>query len=496
MTDKNRPLKIFLTIFFSFFYIMGANSLYSYFTKAQNDDHLIVGVVFILFPAFLHSIFHFSFKSRQRKDLLLKQYKDQLWAWREDWRQRYSSPVGNEKLKLYVQIAFAIVFSAIGGIFFTNEVQSSLRRGDYIVLLILTFPLGGIFSGVGAIIQALKLKKFKGTKIKFHADHLCLGRLNRFDLTMPFPLPVGSKVSFNLICYNVYLQKSGKENQKRRDVLWDKSWQETYQQNSPYTHLSTQVEVPSDAPQTLVYHSYVKDENFIEFFGKKLPSYGQRGIEWILEVESDIEGIDFSFEFELPIFQGDALEDDLSFTKEELLQKDVTHLKNFQFISPIKEDGFDGYTIDSKKAIFACLGIAVFGLLFFVPGWWLIIQSFSSKISIMSVPKIFMGGVFSLLGGGIALLGLSTISFSQKIIFKKDHFEYSRLSLIGQRNKKVSFNAIKSAKIKTGVGVGNKSYYDLTLFEDLDKKNKYCSFWFNIPSKVEVAYLRELILRK
>ena len=488
MKNKTNGMIWFFHIFFGIFYIVTIKSFISYL-NTSNREHLHVAIIFfIVFPG-IHFLLNKLFTSVDKREELIKKNKDTPWRWRDDWKRRKANPDSAQKVLFYVSLGLGILFTVIGVLIISgNEFQYKLRREDYKILVVCFFPVVGVYSLFQSIKHYLKLKRFKGSHISFDSDYGVLGSFFRGKFVTPFSFPAGTRFEFKISCVKVYEVKRGKETRQHRTELWSRTWIGKKLYQIPYTEVPIEIEIPKDLPETLPLQTFLDHDNPINFFGKKVPKRSRRGIEWKITIVDKLPEVDFDYSFEIPICKGVGTEHSV-YTKAEALSDEVENLQRPEYFTTSHEDGYLNYIFNTSKANKASIVVCLFGIAFFSPGVGVLIYTFSNTLGVVSIFQIFMGTVFTLIGLLVFVLGVLTISFSQKITLGIDHLIYSNLSLFGLKEKRIFLNEVKSVKLESRYSSGTTKFYDILLFRQENQIEKLHKLAIKIPSEVEAQYL-------
>ena len=227
--------------------------------------------------------------SRERKQQAKRQelqsiHPRQPWMLRKDWAQgRAKSETRSGMAFVWI---FAIFWNAMSAplLFLFPDMVDEGGREAYIALL---FPLVGLGLLFWAIRMALRWRTFGKTWFEMAAVPGVLGRTLEGKIWTRFPRPPDQGVVLKLTCFNRYVTGSGKNRTTHEKILWQE------ERTVPFgAVLSTptaaaipvRIPLPADAPET-------NTEN---------PS---DSIHWVLAAEASVPGIDYSDEFEVPVFR-------------------------------------------------------------------------------------------------------------------------------------------------------------------------------------------------
>ncbi len=211
---------------------------------------------------------------------------DSPWLWRSDWAvSRAESRNRNKSISLWVG---AIFYNAIA---FTIAafVEPKLWRTSNLAALV---PLA--FCGVGVILAGVALrasvrrKRFGQTYFEFASLPFSPGRSLKGAIHLRFNTAARHGIDLRLSCVRQVVTGTGKDRSVRKSILWeaDNNVPQELLVPGPLGDAVIPVDfsIPSDAYESN--HDQPNDQ-----------------VLWLLHAQADVPGVDFSDDFEVPVFR-------------------------------------------------------------------------------------------------------------------------------------------------------------------------------------------------
>ena len=206
------------------------------------------------------------------------------WLWREDWSQGCAA--SQTKSSLITAWIFAILWNLVSaGPFLALKPQDITRQPK--VLLVLIFPAMGIALLIWAVRETLRWLEFGKTYFVMASVPCVVGREFRGTIQARFPHAPDHGVRLKLTCVNHIVTGSGNTRSTEDKILWreEKSVSSGELYSGPMgTTIPVSFHVPVDARQT----------------DTRNPRYA---INWLLEADADVPGVDYKDVFEIPVFR-------------------------------------------------------------------------------------------------------------------------------------------------------------------------------------------------
>ena len=207
------------------------------------------------------------------------------WLWRQDWAaRRVEGKNKSSVIGWWVAAVLVNMFSlpvSLGGI------SKGLSTQDPKYIFPSAFGLLGLLVLFGAIRASIRLERFGKTYFEMASLPFSPGSRLAGAIHVHLDTDVRRGVDLKLWCARIVVTGSGKERTTHKMPLWEES------KNIPPTSLvhgpldtiiPVEFAIPSDALQT-------DDDN------------PNDKIQWSLQVKADVPGVNYSDEFELPVFR-------------------------------------------------------------------------------------------------------------------------------------------------------------------------------------------------
>lgn len=238
---------------------------------------LIAGGVFVLFPLMFGGIIVYAVRGAMKQAALRGAKPDQPWLWRDDWAAGYAQDtLGGGSLFLF---AFAVIWNLIAWM-----VMLAAWRGTTTppMLFLLFFPAVGIVIFLAASYQLLRRRKYGKSICRLNAMPIEPGRAFSGEVETHVQEPPEDGFLLQLRC----IQRIARGRSTQEHTLWSET-----------TTISRGALVPAEAgmrvPFTLTFPADADAEN----------TEPRATVHWRLKVTSNVPGIDYAAEFELPVFR-------------------------------------------------------------------------------------------------------------------------------------------------------------------------------------------------
>ena len=213
------------------------------------------------------------------------------WLWRQDWAAlRVESKNKSSVIGWWVA---AVLVNMLSLPMSLGSISKGLSTQDPTYIIPAAFGLVGLLVLFGAIRATIRLKRFGKTYFEMASLPFSPGGRLAGAIHIHLDTDVRHGVDLKLSCARVVVTGSGKDRSTHKMPLWEES------KNIPATSLvhgpldttiPLDFAIPSDALQT-------DDDN------------PNDKIQWSLQVKADVPGVNYSDEFELPVFrQAQSLE--------------------------------------------------------------------------------------------------------------------------------------------------------------------------------------------
>ena len=321
-----------------------------------NESYLIPGVIwdYILFLSIFTITFGgvgtaglwfliFGGKTQKHEELLQERHPDEPWMWKQEWIDKKIR--GNVKAAFFTFWAFAILWNAISlpGLFvFFEELQS----GNKLIYLILIFPLVGLWLLYLALRQTLRWQRYGKSVFNLETLPGVIGGELKGTVLTKRPIPSGADMKVSLACHQVVNTGDGSS----KNLLWQEILE--IPQNSMYNSARSGVPISITIPYECQ------------------PTSKERRISWSLRLQAKVPGVDYSTNFEVPVFETSGSNPEINQTKITTSEEFNTKLDNIRDSSKIKISNIGGsrVNIEIPPMVVRSPGIVI-GLIIFGTIW-------------------------------------------------------------------------------------------------------------------------------
>ena len=330
--------------------------------------------------------------------------------------------------------------------------QEFIGNGKKEALIALIFPVIGLFIIWGAIYAWMQAKRFGKSRFVMERLPGTIGTVMRGIIVTGVDRALASSVPFTvkLTCYRRYVSGSGKNRRTSYANMWmdEKQFKAIARRDQP-DHLAVPIEfaIPSDCQQTTLEN---KDNRIL----------------WKLEAKAAVPGVDYSSEFEIPVFRtpesppaGDPVISEEpandAFVASEIAAPEFARAAalsrgiRYQSLT----SGGAEFRFAPMRNVGPVIGLTVMNVLCGASIWFM-----STKGAPIFMPIIF--GFFQLL----LIYGLFTMTTSvAKITAARHAIRFVRGPFGFGKLKSVNADQVKKITISSGMQSGNTHYWDLKL---------------------------------
>jgi len=291
MAQPSKVGTIFLTLFALPFLGGGLFFLFALLGSGQNfkNGSITVGVAIALLFVFVGGGLIFAsikgYGLLKQKAALEDANPLSPWLWRTDWATRRSESLSQ---KSYVG---AWILAAFGNLFLFpflfGMVPQLLRQGDYRAIIVLAFCSLGVFLIVRAIRATLRHDRFGNSYFEFDSLPFSPGKCLSGRIHLRFETQAAHGIDLRLTCVRRVITGSGKSQSTSNLTLWqaDKNVPSGAVGPGPLGRaIPVDFELPAESLDTD--HNNLRDQ-----------------ILWLLHAGANVPGVDYSDDFELPVFR-------------------------------------------------------------------------------------------------------------------------------------------------------------------------------------------------
>jgi hypothetical protein len=400
---------------------------------------LLAGCVFAGFGIGVYLLTSASFLAAERTEALRAAHPNEPWLWREDWAA--GKVKGNASAMAWFLWGFAILWNLIStplAVFLPEEVS----KGNYPALLGFLFPIVGVGLLVAAIRKTIQRVKFGESEFFLDRNPGVLGGDVAGMLLLPQGVQDAKTFNVRLTSVHVRRVKSGKNTSTEETVLWQS------EQSIAHT-------MPASAgtPQRIAvrfrtpYDAHATDET--DASSKFI---------WKLTVDADVPGVDFTAEFEVPVFKTNSSSAQVT---EESLRAEVVAAHPPAVVTPEVTGvtivpgatGGTEFIIKANGNSAGSLGAAIVFLIF---------AGIAALIVSMSGPGIF-GLIFIAIAVLVAGLGLFGVYGESRIVVEDGHVSVRNILFGKMWGKRVPCSSVEHIGVRGEGKQGRHGNCSLTL---------------------------------
>ncbi len=389
-------------------------------------------------------------KNEKSSESTVNQQNNQPWFDNKKWQT--PEILSDAKLSMWGMTGFTIVWNAITlptVILAFPEIQ---KEENYWGLLVLLFPLAGLFIAYKAAQMWLEYRRFGLTPFTMDPFPGGIGGQVGGTIDIKARLKHDTQYKINLANIYSYVTGSGDDKSRRENILWEKT---VIAHAEPYldgTRLSFTIDVPADGVR---------------------PSDALRNHEdydlWRVNVTCDIDGVDLDRNFEIPVYATGEKSRNISHRIIEDMKSgdDEYNDKMVDQHLPLRQS-MQGYELYYPyfRNIKSGIGGLVFGAIFAGVAIFTFYES--------DVPYVFTT-VFGLVGGLIILFSIYSMTNSLHV-YSDGVYLYSRRKILGVPfgRRAMLLNDIRDLKIANSstynAGKKQLSYYQIRALDGGRKK--------------------------
>lgn len=291
MTKPSKGAAVFFLFFGTMFLVPGLLSLFTFLANSRNrsTSGTLVAAAIALFISAIGAGFLFvavgGYRRMKHQAAIEEANPSSPWLWRKDWASRKAE---NLRKKTEITMWVVCIFCNMMMIPVAVSIIPQLaRRNDPRVFLVAGFGLIGVILFVVAFRATLRRRRFGNTYFEFYSLPFSPGGRLAGRIHLKLDSNAAHGVDLRLSCVRRMTTGSGNSRSTSQTVLWQ------MEQNIPFGAMGMEplgrtipvdFEIPRDA--------YVTD----------LDNPSDQVL-WLLHAQADIPGIDYTDDFELPVFK-------------------------------------------------------------------------------------------------------------------------------------------------------------------------------------------------
>ena len=377
--------------------------------------------------------------TKQQEDKLKVLYPSEPWLWKKDWRDGQIS--SHSKSKMISTAAGALIWNimaSLGLILLYGE----FRKGNYLVLIFLIFPLIGIGLAIWAVRLILHWFKFGQSSFEMQSVPGVIGGALRGRIHTKVNIKPQDGFHLTLSCINRVTTGSGKHRKTREHIRWQDTCDiahEMYEYDPSRSVIPVLFSIPYDNPET-------SDEN------------PKDKILWRLKVSAKVPGVDYTASFEIPVFRTPQSSKDFVLNKSSISgykaqQNPSAALETEGIRAEALPSGGKRYIFPGARNKRAVLSLLVFLFL------WTGVVLFLFKVKAPIIFPIIFGFIDIILLWAF----LDMLLFKSRIDIEPRSLSIAKGLFVLKNNLNLNSNDIEGFKIKSGMTFGNRLFYNLNV---------------------------------
>jgi hypothetical protein len=263
---------------------LGIRTLLRGGANVQSMVPITVGLIFIGVSTLILSTAMFGMRTARANAEQRDRNPDKPWLWRKEWADGVI--VSHDSAKSMTFALFALFWNAIAIPSAWIAIERNAYRETPIVLVVLIFPLVGVFLFITAAYQLLRALKYRQSRLMLPHVPIALGTTCRGEIVTHVKDRPENGFNLKLTCMRRTVTGSGKNRSIRETDIWREEQVVSPSAVVPAmdgVRVPFTFNIPSDAPPT--------DE-----------SISDNQVVWRLDVRAETSGIDYASQFELPVF--------------------------------------------------------------------------------------------------------------------------------------------------------------------------------------------------
>ncbi len=291
MTKPSKGAAAFFICFGLMFLVPGLLSLFTFLANSHNPgtSGTIAGAAIALFISAIGAGFVLvafgGYRKLKQQAGIEEANPSSPWLWRTDWASRKSESQ-NKKTEITAWVVCIFCNLVMIPVAVTLLPQLA-RRNDPRVFLIVGFCSIGVILFVVALRASLRHRRFGNTYFEFDSLPFSPGARLAGKIHLKLDADAAHGIDLRLTCVRKMITGSGNSRSTVQTVLWqtEQNVSSGAMGTDPFSRtIPVDFAIPSDA--------YVTDHD-----------NSSDQVLWLLHAQADIPGIDYSDDFELPVFK-------------------------------------------------------------------------------------------------------------------------------------------------------------------------------------------------
>lgn len=285
---------IFAAIFVALFGtpFLGMGLFFAFTAASRGGPQAAIGVTLGLFFACIGLCLIIAaiagYRLSKQQDAIRAANPDKPWLWRKDWAEGRAH--GGDPRANVTAWVFTLFWDFISGFVGITVLPKLLATGDPRVLLAAIFPLAGIIITAFTVRGTLRILRYGRTAFWCDTVPFCPGGRVKGVIHLKLPTSTPHGIDLRLSCKRRIVTGSGKNRSVNEMVLWQDERNisaESVMHGYPDAEIPVEFAIPPDVCET-------NDDN------------PNDRIYWQLHAKADVPGVDFTDNYELPVFRTGA----------------------------------------------------------------------------------------------------------------------------------------------------------------------------------------------
>ena len=400
MAQPSKVGPVFLTIFALPFLGGGLFFLYGLLVSSPNvhasnlATGLFVASFFVLVGAGLIFAGFKGYALLKKQAALQEANPLSPWLWRTDWALSRAERANKRSyIGAWIAAAFCTLITAP---FMPGMIPDLLRKGDARVFMVLGFNLFSAILIINAIRATIRHERFGNSYCEFDPLPISPGRRMTGRIQLRFETQTSHGIDLRLSCVRRIVTGSGKNQTTSKIALWqaDKNMPSGALEPGPLgCAIPVEFDLPADA--------LVTDQ-----------SNPRDQILWLLHAQADVPGVDYSDDFELPVFRtADSPQPATDSSTSSAQESFGGSTSNFGFVTARSVDADSG-AVSQPERTKVIVSMHDGGTEFYFPP----LRTPARALMLLVVALVFSGAVYALIHNHVPLPFTALFAFGDLLV--------------------------------------------------------------------------------
>jgi hypothetical protein len=397
-----------------------------------------IGTVFALVGGGIIALGVKTGRDTARRAELVEQHPDAPWLWNPEWAAGRIEGAG--RAGAIVIWLFAAVWNLISWPILPKLVEA-YEGGEQLALVFCTFPLIGLLVAGMALRTSLQQRKFGTPLLLLETIPGVVGGHLRGAVQTRAPLQGARRIDLTLTCVRRRTSGSGKNRSTHESILFQEKG-----------------DIRPDSPRPGPWGSEIRVDFRIPFDSSPTDlSDSDDTVEWRVEIDVDMPGVDFQARFDVPVFRTEQSSEQITTASDAVPQVALSSMDDQPALpgSKVQAKALPDGSVELHFGVCRNPG-AAFGLTFFWAFWMGFVAIMFSVGAPVFFPIVFSLFGLLILGGAVNLWAGST-----RVRASRQGLEVRRaLAGIG-RTRLHPASEIDALTAEIGMTTGKTAFYRL-----------------------------------